>query len=193
MIAERSDKVYLSHTDASGVLYFGAPAQWLMQSASDLLVSIGLVLPRPDGFSTPARALTIEYLKPMVAHDEFVQRTYVASVGRTSFTMRHEFWVEGELRMRAEMTHVCLSLVTREKQPVLPEIRAALIEGPDLALETMWRKTLAEAGLSCGPDDLRMLRATDQVVGPLLDGLARYDLRGVAPEAVLDYGRAPVA
>jgi acyl-CoA thioesterase FadM len=191
MIVERTDKVYLSHTDASGVIYFGAPAQWVMQSSADLLTALGLVLPAADGFSTPARALTIEYLGPMVVHDEFLQRTYVAAAGRTSFTIRHEFYVEGELRMRADMTHVCMSLITRVKQPVLDEIRDAVVAGPDLELEATWRKQLTAAGLSCGPDDLRMLRATEQAVGPLRDALAEFDLRDVAPEPVLDYGRAP--
>ncbi|MQA81840.1 MAG: hypothetical protein GEV10_25780 [Streptosporangiales bacterium] len=191
MVVERKDKVYLSHTDASGVLYFGAPAQWVMQSSADLLTALGLVLPRDDGFSTPARALSIDYLGPMVAHDEFLQRTYVSAARRTSFTVRHDFFVDGELRMRAEMTHVCLSLVTREKRPVPEEIRGAVVPSPDPRLEAAWRTQLAAAGLSCGADDLRMLWATEQAVGPLRDALAAYSLRHVAPEPVLDYGTAP--
>jgi hypothetical protein len=127
----------------------------------------------------------------MVAHEEFVQRTYIAAATKSSFTVRHEFVVGGELRMRASMTHVALSLITREKQPVPDEIRAAIVRGDDLEREGMWRAQLAAASLTMGPDDLRMLKATDHTVGPLRDALAEYDLTGVAPEAVLDYGTAP--
>jgi hypothetical protein len=127
----------------------------------------------------------------MAVHDEFLQRTFVAGTGASSFTVRHEFLVAGELRMRADMVHVCVSLATWEKLPVPEAIRAAGVAVPDPGLEATWRRQLTAAGLGCGPDDLRMLHATERTVGPLRDALVAYELGDVAPELVLDPGRAP--
>jgi hypothetical protein len=53
------------------------------------------------------------------------------------------------------------------------------------------RAALAEAGLPCTDEDLELLAAVAQALGPGLDALDEIDLRSFPPEHDVDPARAP--
>jgi 4-hydroxybenzoyl-CoA thioesterase len=58
--------------------------------------------------------------------ERLLQRLALARLGRSSLTLRHEFFGGDEPRMRAVQVLVCTSLDTHRPQPIPDDLRAAM-------------------------------------------------------------------
>lgn len=123
----RARRVYLYDTDASGLLFFGAPARWLAEAEADLLGSLGVGI-LDGGFGVPVRSVTIEYLEPLELHENVHQEAWISRVGRTSFTITHQFSKEGgQVAVSAETRHVYVRMTDVTPHPVPTAIRRGLV------------------------------------------------------------------
>src|SRR6056297_3588636 len=96
-------------TDASGLIFFGAPTR--LETGSAAVV----------------RAASFAYERPMRLGDTFVHRAGVSRAGLTSFDVSHEISVRGVVTVRAVVTHVSTDLATGEAVPIAGVVRAAAV------------------------------------------------------------------
>lgn len=110
-----------------------------------------------DGLSFPVVKSACQYQRPAFLDDELLVRTYIARVGRTSFTEVHEFLkLPGrELVAEGRVTHVAVDRKTMQPVPVPEWIRAlAADDGHVGAVEGTESRELAHRSRLDGEGDL---------------------------------------
>ncbi len=120
------ERVRLSDTDSSGLIYYGAVSAWLTRAQAELYLALGL---HPRGLGpwpiTPVVNATIDYHAQLGLADPYELRTWVAEAGTTSLTIAFEI-TRGTTRcVSARLTHVHLDPDTHRPAPLPPELAAA--------------------------------------------------------------------
>ena len=111
-IVRRKDRVGIYDTDASGLIFYGAPTHWMTVGDLELLRAMELNIPTlrngmgSGAASAPIRRFTVHIDAPMWFRDEYEQISWVGWVGGTSYTTNHEFRRDGAVCVRAEMLRV---------------------------------------------------------------------------------------
>jgi YbgC/YbaW family acyl-CoA thioester hydrolase len=120
------DRVRLSDTDSSGLIYYGAVTSWLTRAQAELWLALGF---RPEGNGPrpmmPVVNANISYLGPLRLGDPYELRVWVDEVGSTSASLGFEVRLDGELRVSARMTHVHLDVESHRPAPLPAGIVAA--------------------------------------------------------------------
>jgi 4-hydroxybenzoyl-CoA thioesterase len=74
----------------------------------------------------PTVRLEVDFTAISRHGDALALQLEVEHLGRSSLTLRHQFFGAGELRLRARQVLVCTSLQTHKPQPLPDDVRAAL-------------------------------------------------------------------
>ena len=83
-------KVYYENTDAGGVVYYANYLKYLERARTEALTNIGLSnLKIKDDFKALiiVKSCNIDYKKPAFLEEEFVIKSYIISITKTSFIM----------------------------------------------------------------------------------------------------------
>lgn len=104
-------RVEIYDTDASGLIFYGAPIRWFCAAETEFVRRFGLAEDvgqsmAADGPFAPTRSVEIELLKAMRFLDEFDHHVWVSAVGRTSYSMSHAVRVGGEVCVRGVVRRV---------------------------------------------------------------------------------------
>lgn len=120
------ERVRLSDTDSSGLIYYGAVTTWLTRAQAELYLALGL---HPRGLGpwpiTPVVNANISYHAQLGLADPYELRTWVDEAGTTSLTIAFEVTRAGTRCVSARMTHVNLDPDTHRPAPLPPELAAA--------------------------------------------------------------------
>jgi acyl-CoA thioesterase FadM len=116
VIFQRTGRVEIYDTDASGLIFYGAPTQWFAVAEQELYDALGIRWPMGDsergvatphlGASAPTRSYEIHLDRPLHFRERFVHEVWISAVGRTSFSMSHEISVDGDVRLRGVVRRV---------------------------------------------------------------------------------------
>ena len=103
------DRVRLSDTDSSGLIYYGAVTSWLTRAQAELYLALGF---RPQGNlpspMTPVVKADITYHAPLRLADSYELRAWIDEVGTTSLAVGFEVTCQGRRCLSASLTHVHL-------------------------------------------------------------------------------------
>ena len=120
------ERVRLSDTDSSGLIYFGAVTAWLTRAQSELWLALGF---RPQGRAPspmmPVVNANISYHDQLGLGDAYEVRTWVEEAGSTSVVIGFDITRDASRCVSARMTHVHLDVETRRPAPLPPAIVAA--------------------------------------------------------------------
>jgi acyl-CoA thioester hydrolase len=120
------ERVRLSDTDSSGLIYYGAVTGWLTRAQAELWLALGF---RPDGNGPrpmmPVVNANLSYHAPLRLADAYELSVWVEEVGATSATLGFEVRRDGERCVSARMTHVHLDVDTLRPAPLPDAIVAA--------------------------------------------------------------------
>lgn len=78
------------------------------------------------GTQRVVRAMTTEYEAPVQYGPELTVKVWVARIGGTSYTLRHELWQEGRRALVCDAVMVHLDAQTGRPEPISDERRALL-------------------------------------------------------------------
>ena len=116
MIWQRTGRVEIYDTDASGLIFYGAPTHWFAVAEQELYDALDIRWPmgdseqgvatRHEGASAPTRSYEIHLDGPLRFRERFVHDVWISAVGRTSFSMSHEISVDGDVRVRGVVRRV---------------------------------------------------------------------------------------
>jgi YbgC/YbaW family acyl-CoA thioester hydrolase len=112
-------------TDMAGIVHFSNFFRFMESAEVEFLRSRGLSVAmgwEGGKIGLPRRAASCEYLRTVSFEDLLEITVRVANVGRTSITYAFEFFKEGELVARGQVSCVCCR--------VLPEHRIEAMEIP---------------------------------------------------------------
>jgi acyl-CoA thioester hydrolase len=120
------DRVRLSDTDSSGLIYYGSVTSWLTRAQAELYLALGF---RPQGNApnpmTPVVNANISYHAPLRLADPYELRAWIDEVGTTSLSVGFEVTCAGTRCLTATMTHVHLDATTHRPIPLPPAFTAA--------------------------------------------------------------------
>lgn len=120
------DRVRLSDTDSSGLIYYGAVTTWLTRAQAELYLALGF---RPQGNvpnpMTPVVNANISYHAPLRLADAYELRTWIDETGTTSVVVGFEVTCAGTRCLTAQMTHVHLDAATHRPSPLPAAFTAA--------------------------------------------------------------------
>ena len=121
---ETTIKVRFSDVDRAGIAYYPRVIHWLHVAFEDFWegfigVPYATVLER-ENLGFPAVDLKVEFVKPTRFGELLTVGVAVERIGRSSSTFRYEVRKDGELRVRAHVTVVCVALDSL-KPVALPE------------------------------------------------------------------------
>lgn len=131
-------RVEFVDTDMAGIVHFANFFRWMESAEVEFLRSKGLsVKLKWEGvqIGLPRVAASCDYLKPARFEDLLEISVTLLKVGRKSLTYRHEFFKDGELIARGQISAVCC-LVGPDQDIQGIEIPAglrALLEGATTA------------------------------------------------------------
>jgi acyl-CoA thioesterase FadM len=111
---ERHFRVAIYDTDASGLIFFGAPTRWWADAEVEFLAALDIPFPLMDpmsssstqGLSCPVRAYEVSIDRPLRYHEPVQHRTWIGEVGRTSCVFVHEVSSCGSVCVRGRTTRV---------------------------------------------------------------------------------------
>ena len=116
VIWQRTGRVAIHDTDASGLIFYGAPTQWFAVAEQELYDALDIRWPMGEseygvatahvGASAPTRSYEIHLDGPLRFRERYVHEVWISAVGRTSFSMSHEISVDGEVRVRGVVRRV---------------------------------------------------------------------------------------
>ena len=114
MIVRRTSRVEIYDTDASGLIFYGAPIRRFADAEQLLYDALGIRWPMmdsdgPPGLaspSSPTRSFEIHLDRPLRFRELYDHDVWISRVGRTSFSMSHEISVGGEVRVRGVVHRV---------------------------------------------------------------------------------------
>ena len=116
MIWQRNGRVEIHDTDASGLIFYGAPTQWFAVAEQELYDALDIRWPMGAsehgvatahlGASSPTRSYEIHLDGPLRFRERYLHEVWISAVGRTSFSMSHEISVDGDVRVRGVVRRV---------------------------------------------------------------------------------------
>jgi acyl-CoA thioesterase FadM len=136
-------RVQIYDTDASGLIFYGAPARWFADAEQELYDVLGIRMPLMDssdreaaaaaGPSAPTRSFEVHIDRPLYFREEYDHEVWVSRAGRTSFALSHRISVDGEVRVRGTVNRVWVEV--DERGVMLPALvpdmfRKAVVEYP---------------------------------------------------------------
>ncbi len=128
---EFRETIRWADSDPMGIVYYGAYLRVMGVGESDMFRSLGLTL---DDMRLrrhiwlPRKALHLEFHSPAHLEEEILGRVWFSRVGRTSVTMRFEFYRASDLAHRASgsLTVVCVDHEKLRPTPLPDGIRDLL-------------------------------------------------------------------
>jgi acyl-CoA thioester hydrolase len=86
-----------------------------------------------------------DFLCQMYFEKDVELRTYVVKIGNTSFTLRHEAWQEGKIKVKGNAVVVHYDFVNETSVPIPDPIRAQLAEHmlPETEIESINSQEMA--------------------------------------------------
>jgi acyl-CoA thioesterase FadM len=109
-------RVEIHDTDASGLIFYGAPTQWFAVAEQELYDALDIRWPMGEsehgvatahlGPSAPTRSYEIHLDGPLRFRERYLHEVWISAAGRTSFAMSHEISVEGDVRVRGVVRRV---------------------------------------------------------------------------------------
>jgi len=109
-------RVEIHDTDASGLIFYGAPTEWFAVAEQGLYDALGIRWPMGEsehgvvtahvGASAPTRSYEIHLDGPLRFRERYLHEVWISAVGRTSFSMSHEISVDGDVRVRGVVRRV---------------------------------------------------------------------------------------
>ena len=127
---EVSRAVRFADCDPAGIVFF--PRYLVMlHTLVEQWFDDGLRVPYPDFIGArrlglPTVRLETDFTASSRHGDLLSLQLAVEKIGRSSLTLRHEFFGAGELRLRARQVLVCTSLATHRSQALPDDVRAAI-------------------------------------------------------------------
>jgi 4-hydroxybenzoyl-CoA thioesterase len=119
--------------DPGGILYTPRIGYFIVEAVLDFLTD-RLAGPAERrildlGVLPPARALSVEFLKPMAWDDELEIHVEVKEIRTHAIAFSVVGYLSGQKAFLAELTQVCVSQKTRRPVPVPAALREALSDG----------------------------------------------------------------
>jgi acyl-CoA thioesterase FadM len=116
MMFRRRGRVQIYDTDASGLIFYGAPARWFADGEQEFFEALGLRMPLMEtesgeaadlaGPSAPTRSFDVQIDSPLRFLQVFDHDVWVSRVGKTSFSISHRISVGGETKVRGSVNRV---------------------------------------------------------------------------------------
>jgi acyl-CoA thioesterase FadM len=116
VIWRRTSRVEIYDTDASGLIFYGAPTRWFADAEQELYDALGVRWPMMEsehgaatdhlGPSAPTRSYEVHLDGPLRFREVYLHEAWISRVGRSSFTMSHRISVAGEVRVRGDVHRV---------------------------------------------------------------------------------------
>lgn len=127
-------RVEFVDTDMAGIVHFSNFFRWMESAEVEFLRSKGLsVKLKWDGMQIglPRVSASCDYVKPIRFEDILEIQVTLLKIGRKSITYQHEFFKDGELIARGQISAVCCLVgPDREIQGIeIPAGLRALLEG----------------------------------------------------------------
>jgi acyl-CoA thioester hydrolase len=120
------ERIRLSDTDSSGLIYFGAVSNWLNRAEAELWYALGFTQQgRGPSPMMPVVNATVDYHGSLYLADPYELRAWVDQTGRTSVTTGFEVSKDGQRCVSATITHVHLDPDTLRPAPLPPAITDA--------------------------------------------------------------------
>ncbi|MGJ3507214.1 acyl-CoA thioesterase [Enemella sp. A6] len=126
-LLRRRHLVTYADTDPAGVIYYASWVPFLERLHTAWLLSNGFRDPEYEsrfGVRSACRAITVDYLRPVHLFDQLDLVLRVDHIGTTSYRIRLDYELDGELTGYATMT---VAFFAEQKAPIPDEIREALI------------------------------------------------------------------
>jgi YbgC/YbaW family acyl-CoA thioester hydrolase len=122
------ERIRLSDTDSSGLIYYGAVTAWFTRAQAELWYALGF---KQEGLGPspmmPVVNADISYHASLKLADEYELRAWVEEAGRTSLTVGFAVTKSGEPCVTASMTHVHLDPATMGPAPLPDAMIAAAL------------------------------------------------------------------
>ncbi len=122
-------RVEFVDTDMAGIAHFSNFFRWMESAEVEFLrsldMSVAFRTPEGEKIGLPRVSATCDYLKPALFQDILEVAVTVQNVGRKSVTYRFEFFKDGAVIARGQITAVCCR-VRGEHQLESIEFPAAL-------------------------------------------------------------------
>ena len=143
MMFRRRGRVQIYDTDASGLIFYGAPARWFADAEQEFFEALGLRMPLMEtefgetsqvltGPSAPTRSFDVQIDSPLRFLQVFDHDVWISRVGKTSFSISHRISVGGETKVRGSVNRVYVEVDSEGKMipaAVPAIIRDAITEG----------------------------------------------------------------
>jgi acyl-CoA thioesterase FadM len=142
-VFRRHSRVQIYDTDASGLIFYGAPARWFADAEQDLYDALDIRMPLMDsadraatavaGPSAPTRSYEVHLERPLYFREEYAHDVWVSRAGRTSYAISHLLSVDGEVRVRGVVHRVYVEVAedgTMAPAEVPEMIRRAVVTPP---------------------------------------------------------------
>ena len=143
MMFRRRGRVQIYDTDASGLIFYGAPARWFADGEQEFFEALGLRMPLMEtesgeaaqdltGPSAPTRSFDVQIDSPLRFLQVFDHDVWVSRVGKTSFSISHRISVAGQTKVRGSVNRVYVEVDSDGKMipaVVPPIIRDAVTDG----------------------------------------------------------------
>jgi acyl-CoA thioesterase FadM len=143
-IHHRIGRVQIYDTDASGLIFYGAPARWFADAEQELYDVLRIRMPLMDsengtapngqaGPSAPTRSFEVHIDRPLRFRELYDHAVWISRAGRTSFSISHRISVDGEVRIRGIVHRVWVDVdPTGNMVPaVVPAMfRDAVVDAP---------------------------------------------------------------
>jgi acyl-CoA thioesterase FadM len=128
-------RVEIFDTDASGLLFYGAPTRWFCTAETDFVRHFGLGEDVGQAMSTggafaPTRSVEIGLERPMRFLDDFEHHLWVSAVGTSSYAISHAICVRGDVCVRGLVRRVRVQPTAAgglEPVPVTDRMRALVL------------------------------------------------------------------
>ena len=128
--------IHFPDTDAAGVVFFPNYLGICHEAYEEALAAAGVDVRRffsdRDGVVVPVSRSEADYLRPLVVGDKLRVTVAPAPLSENSFELRYELWKLGtadKLAARVRTEHVCISIATRERQPLPPALAGWVLGG----------------------------------------------------------------
>jgi YbgC/YbaW family acyl-CoA thioester hydrolase len=128
-------RIVMSEVDVAQI-HFLTFHRWIDRGMSEWLAEIGWPFTRilETGPGIPIVDTHLSIAKRVMLDDLITLRTWMGTVGRTSFRSHHEFSRDEEIVATGELVHVCVNRATREPVPVPDWLRERAM--PDTAADS---------------------------------------------------------
>ena len=132
-----TQKVRFGHVDPAGIAYFPRIYDYIHEAFEELFDQhmgvryYHLLLDKKMGF--PLVHSEVDFSGPLRFGDEPEVSITCFHIGTTSLGLRYIYRVDGEVRLEARMTTVCVHTKSMKSQPLPPELRerfADILESP---------------------------------------------------------------